>query len=376
MSDRFPIAYVAGQFPLRSETFVWREVRELRQRGWTVHTFGLRRPTDVPESLRDLLHTTELVYERLPARTTAGQEVVVRPRLTSWPSRAMADMIFPRESTSLRNRLTLHFQAEAGNRLAARLHDLGIRHVHAHFAHAPTSVAMYAADAAGVPFSFTGHANDLFQRRQLLRRKLERAAFVGCISEWHRDLYRSIHPDGRYDVVRCGVPIGDYGPPPERVPDRLRVLTVCRLVEKKGVDTLVQATANLPGVSVTVAGDGPMRKSLEAAAGANATFLGPVDAERVPELLREHDAFALPCRPVGSGDRDGIPVVLMEAMAAGLPVVAGDLPAIRELVEDGVTGRLLTVEDRPIERQAEALRTLLDRWRMTPEATTTMAQAG
>ncbi len=369
----FPIAYLAGQFPLRSETFVWREVRELRRRGWPVHTFGLRRPGEVPDGLQDLAEATEYVYEPLGDAGHVGRKAERSsvPRL-SW----VRDAVAPGEPTGLRDRLTLRFQQRAGKRLARRLIELGIRHVHAHFAHAPTSVAMYAAAEAGIGFSFTGHANDLFQRRQLLRRKLERASFVGCISAWHQALYESIHPGGRYEVVRCGVPVSDYGPRPEQDEHRLRVLTICRLVEKKGVDTLLKAAARSPGVTVTVAGDGPMREQLEAMAGESVRFVGSVDAEAVPELLRRHDAFALPCRPATTGDRDGIPVVLMEAMAAGLPVVAGDLPAIRELIQDGVTGRLLDVEGRPLDQQSETLATLLSQWRTAPDATLAMAEAG
>ena len=332
MSDRFPIAYLAGAFPLRSETFVWREVRELRRRGWTVHTFCLRAPAEqTPPELADLSVGTQAVYSDLPQVFLPGV-------------RSAKDAFFPGERTSLRNRVKLPAQSAAGRRLAYELKHRGVKHLHAHFAHAPASVAMYAAEAAGIPFSFTGHANDLFQRRQLLKRKLERASFVACISEWHRDWYRSIYLDGTYPVIRCGVNVKEYGPPPEPVPGRLRVLTVGRLVEKKGIDTLVQAVASRPELALTVAGDGPLRARIEELArpaGERVKLLGAVDPQEVTNLLREHDAFALPCRPDANGDRDGIPVALMEAMAAGLPVVSGDLPAIRELIKDGQTGRLV-----------------------------------
>ena len=175
--------------------------------------------------------------------------------------------------------------------------------------------------------------------------------------------------------MRCGVPINDFGRPPARQIGRLRVLTVCRLVEKKGVDTLLRAAARVPGVEVTVAGDGPMREELEAMAPAGTRFLGAVDASAVAGLLGESDAFALPCRPAAGGDRDGIPVVLMEAMAAGLPVLSGDLPAIRELVKDGQTGRLVDVEV-PLEQQAEATAGVLRDWLANPDAASALAGQG
>ena len=317
-----------------------------------MHLFALRTTPNSSLELSDLATQTDAVYD-LPTSAMRGE-------LHWWRDAAM-----PGETMSPTERIKLRFQQRAGRALAARLRDEKVQHVHAHFAHAPASVAMYAADAAGISWSFTGHANDLFQRRQLLKRKLERASFVACISQWHKAWYESIHPGGRYEIVRCGVPINDYGPAPTRQAGRLRVLTVCRLVEKKGVDTLLRAAAGVPGVEVTVAGDGPMRAELEAIDPAGTRFLGAVDASAVAGLLREHDAFALPCRPAGSGDRDGIPVVLMEAMAAGLPTLGGDLPAIRELIQDGQTGRLIDVEVS-LEQQIEQTAVVLRDWLADP----------
>ncbi len=133
------------------------------------------------------------------------------------------------------------------------------------------------------------------------------------------------------------------------------MLTLCRLVEKKGVDTLLR-TCDEMGKRLarpwrlTVAGDGPDRARLEALAAElgcaeHVRWLGAVDNESVPGLLAAADVFALPCRTDSSGDRDGIPVVLMEAMACGVPVISGDLEAIRELIRDGESGFLVDGHD-------------------------------
>jgi glycosyltransferase involved in cell wall biosynthesis len=218
---------------------------------------------------------------------------------------------------------------------------------------------MYAAHALGIPFGFVGHANDLFENRALLRRKLERAAHVSCISEWHRQWYREIHPDptGKYKVIRCGVDVDRFRPDEANRAGGLglRVLTVARLVPKKGVDTLIRAFCRVagaggPGWSLTIAGEGPDRERLEALAnelgqGLAIDFRGAVSNRLLEELYRNSDVFALPCRTDARGDRDGIPVVLMEAMACGLPVIAGDLPAIRELVVDGESGLVVAGDD-------------------------------
>ena len=243
-------------------------------------------------------------------------------------------------------------QAVAAIGLARQLRDDGTSHIHAHFAHAPTTVAMYAAMQLGITYSFTGHANDLFQRRALLKLKLERAGFVSCISRWHREFYRAICDgnDTTYPVIRCGVDSKSWTDThPIPTDGAFHVITVCRLVEKKGVDLLIQGLAAWKpanGWKLTIAGDGPQRQQLEQLARDLAVypqveFLGAVDNEKVRTLLQSGNAFALACRTDSAGDRDGIPVALMEAMACGLPVISGDLPAIRELVAAGATGLLV-----------------------------------
>lgn len=351
------LAYLAGKFPCLSETFVYREVRALRQAGWRVRAVSL---AGLSESDRrfapDLTDGTVEVYGQAKATMVRSffAELAAHPGQALRTLRqALGDALFPGETTALTTRAKLLVQAVAGIGIARTLRRENVSHLHCHFAHAPTSVGMYAAMQLGIPFSFTGHANDLFQRRALLIRKLERAAFVSCISEWHRELYVSQYPAGagKYVIVRCGVDTRQWEPTTIQAGDVLRVLTVCRLVEKKGVDTLIHALAELPHTwQLTIAGDGPERQNLQDLAKAlgcadRVTFLGSVPNERVAELLAETDIFSLICRTDRNGDKDGIPVVLMEAMACGLPVIAGDLPAIRELVEHDVSGLLVEGAD-------------------------------
>jgi glycosyltransferase involved in cell wall biosynthesis len=366
----FPIAYIAGSFPMRSETFVYREVRELRRRGWKVQTVSLHHPNerDLPE-FADLEASNLIVYAA-PHRSMMRAAIA---EFASHPLRAartlltgIADAIAPGERTSLVTRVKLIGQAMAGMSVARRLRLSDVRHIHCHFAHAPTSVGMYAAMHLGLPFSFTGHANDLFQRRALLKKKLNRAAFVACISQWHHEFYKcagSAAPDSHLVVIRCGVPVEDWLPadrPVRRVlpADPIQVLTVCRLVEKKGVDTLLRGLQQFQARTgqswrLTIGGDGPDAQKLkdlatELGVSGSCLFLGAVRNDRVRELLGQSDYFALACHTDSRGDRDGIPVVLMEAMACGVPVISGDLPAIRELIIPGESG-LLIDGNRPCE---------------------------
>lgn len=365
------LMYVAPAYPVLSETFVRREVEALRAAGDHAAVVGLRRvpeasrPQSSPrgEKSRDFGASAGETLTPPSKRDAAGASVLYRCasvaaalneaarhpfRAVNTFATALRDAIAPGEPMGLKERVKVVPQAVAALGLARMARNEGIGHLHAHFAHAPTTVVMYAARQLGGTFSFTGHANDIFQRRCLLKRKLERAAFVSCISHWHRAFYEELAPGSAAKgvVVRCGVPLSDVRPKIAGDGKSLRLLTVARLVAKKGIDVLLRAAAELPEARVTVAGDGPEREALEALArelglAERVKFLGAVASEAVPDLLAAADVFVLPCRPDSAGDKDGIPVVLMEAMAAAVPVVSGDLPAIRELVEDGVSGRLI-----------------------------------
>lgn len=365
------IAMMAGTYPLPSETFVYREVAALRERGWGVRTVSLHAPEDEPAAVTGREESAPLVVYgsgRWGTLKAAVMELLTRPWRTACTlMTAMGDALAPGEATRVGQRVKLPAQAVFGVGLARRLRRERVTHIHCHFAHAPTSVGMYAARQLGVPMSFTGHANDIFERRVLLRRKLERAAFVSCISHWHRAFYQRIcaRHTRSYPVVRCGVGVDEWQPPAPTStsasgarpggPGVVRVITVCRLVEKKGVDTLIRAmgrlTAAAPGRwRLTIVGDGPMRDELERLAReigcADAIgWAGAVENRYVRDLLTQSDMFALPCRTDRNQDRDGIPVVLMEAMACGLPAVAGDLEAIRELIEHEHTGLLVDGAD-------------------------------
>jgi glycosyltransferase involved in cell wall biosynthesis len=209
-----------------------------------------------------------------------------------------------------------------------------------------------------IPFSFTGHAADLFRDRLLLTPKLREAAFVNCISEWHRRFYAELvpRPDEEYPLVRCGVDPDNFPQRSSSAGERIHLFAVGRLVRKKGFDLLLEALAD-PEVrdlnwDLLLIGDGPERENLNVQqeqhpAKDRITLAGSKPNHVVREEMAKADIFVLPCRVDLQGDRDGIPVVLMEAMAAGATVISGDVPSIRELVQDGINGRMIPSEDVP-----------------------------
>lgn len=353
------IAYIAPVLPALSETFVYREIFALREMGVRVVPVTVRAPatTFADDRLEELRREALIVYEQ-PWSTTvrAGLEEACSHPASSLATLAMVTGdVISAKGLDARRRGKVFVQGLASLALAHRLRAMAVRRIHAHFAHVPTTIAMYAARQLGIPFSFTGHANDLFRERTLLDRKLRRADVVACISEWHRDFYRrhAPMPSDRMPVIRCGVDTSEFAPG-QQAPSPTQLLGVGRLVEKKGFNVLVRAIAVLreQGVDVTcrIVGDGPQREVL-------ASLIEELDlADRVElhealpndlvrELMQQAGLFVLACVEDSRGDRDGIPVVLMEAMATGVCVVSGDLPAIRELVVNGRTGVMVRPGD-------------------------------
>ncbi|QYU70457.1 glycosyltransferase family 4 protein [Leptolyngbya sp. 15MV] len=366
------VLYVGARVPALSETFVTREVLGLRSRGVAVAVASVRPPERIQgdAALLSLADEAIGVYGPGPAAMLwdAAVEALGHPaRAARTVLRAIGDA-FSVDAGSAADRAKSVLHMAAGLALARRARPIGVTRVHAHMAHGPTTIAMYAAMELGVAFSFTGHANDLFVRARLMRAKLRRCAAVMCISRWHEAYYERLEPScaPKRRMVRCGVEVPE-GRARGSGGDGPRVMGLARLVPKKGFDLLVEAMARLRARGVpataTIIGDGPERERLEtmieqkglrgvvelAGARPNAEALAMLDGA---------DVFALPCRVATGGDRDGIPVSLMEAMARGICVVAGRVEPIDELVKDGETGVLVEQGD------SEALAAAIERlWR-------------
>jgi glycosyltransferase involved in cell wall biosynthesis len=360
------LLYLTSTFPKRSETFVYREVLGLRKLGVDIVTASLHEPEVLTgdSELEALAKETRTLY---PAGmgsllSDAAAFVLHHPVAALRVLVMAAKDFFSASDIGLKGRSKVLIQALAAMALAQRLRFQSLSGIHVHMAHAPATVGMYLSVALGIPWSFTGHAVDLFRDRCLLKEKLQRASFVACISEWHRQWYEQISPGDHhhYPVIRCGVDVPDE-PVASRESGVLQLLGLARLVPKKGFDTMLRAVGIMrqKGIPVecALAGDGPERERLQKLAHRldlenNVRFLGAVSHAKVAELLRDADVMVLPCKVDEEGDRDGIPVALMEAMACGMPVISGDLPTIRELIEDGVSGLLVSPGDEEALAQA------------------------
>jgi glycosyltransferase involved in cell wall biosynthesis len=353
------ILYLASILPKRSETFVYREVLGLRERGVKVSVASVHAPeSSLGDARLDALsQEAEVVY----GRGLVGKAAVLRDSI-----RRMKFMLPWGVGDVPLNYIGKYlWQWEAADALAFRLRGQGVTHIHAHMAHVPTTIAMGCAKALGIPFSFTGHAADLFRDHSALKTKLARSAFTACISHWHRGFYRELIPSLSEDelpIIRCGVDLEAFSVVDPDAATPGHILGVGRLVPKKGFDVLIRAMAKLDAGRVTLVGDGPEESNLkrladELGVADRIDFVGAKTNDQVRELMVDAMVCVLPCKPADDGDRDGIPVVLMEAMARGVAVISGDLPTIRELIADGESG--LMVPPGNSEALAEAIGDLL-----------------
>jgi colanic acid/amylovoran biosynthesis glycosyltransferase len=359
------LGYVLKRFPRISETFVAAELIELGRQGEQVTVFAVSRP-DEPFThgfLREV--KARVVYLphrplREPGRVARSLVGVLRSNPGGW-LRAAIVSLWPPRLRGLRRLL----QATV---LREEMREAGIDHAHAHFATTATRLANLAWRMGGPTYSVTAHAKDIYHRQvraDRLRDKLSSATFVATVSAANRDyLDEVLSGDARLHVVPNAVDLRRLGRPREGAPEAGLVLSVARLIEKKGLSDLVAACGLLAGrgidLRLELVGEGPLRSELAAAAarsGARVRLHGALPQEEVLALYRRAAVFCLPCVVASTGDRDGLPTSVLEAMALGVPVVTTAVGGLGELVVDGRTG--LVVPERDPDALADALGRLL-----------------
>ncbi len=343
-------------FPAITETFILDEVRDLRSRGIEVEVLPLfgRRGGDGHAGWREVESCTHY-HRTLSWEMAAAQLHWLRRRpgvlLRAWGEALVRNA--PSRKLLVRTPLVLL----KGALLARRIEAMGVRHVHAHWATHPTLAAWLVRALTGTGFSFTAHAHDLYVDRAMLREKAEAARFVVTISEFNRRLISDAcgaGVAGKIHVVRCGVDVGAFDAGARRLPDVPTFVCVASLREYKGHAVLLDAVRLLrergSNARVMLVGDGELRGALEARIAREGLrdrveLLGALPHQEIPALLRSATAMVLPSVTARDGQMEGIPVALMEAMAAGIPVISTRLSGIPELVRDGETGLLVPERD-------------------------------
>jgi colanic acid/amylovoran biosynthesis glycosyltransferase len=347
------IAYVCKMYPRFSETFIVSEILAREAAGDDLEVVSLRPPAD-GRFHADLARVRAPVHY-LDAGTPRAKQL--------WADlQAVGSGI--RVAELLRAEVRDAVQAIE---LATLIEARGITHLHAHFGSVATTVARLAARLAGVTYSFTAHAKDIFHETvdpDDLRRKLLDAHHVVTVSEFNRRFLRERYGQAADRVQRVynGIGLDDFPLDPSSDGRNVDVVAVGRLVEKKGFDVLLEACALARDggrpLRCRIVGSGDRHDTLRAQLDAldlhdHVTLVGPLPQDRVRAELRRATVMAAPCVHGADGNADGLPTVILEAMALGTPVVATPVTGIPEAVVDTVTGRLVA------ERDAEALATVL-----------------
>jgi glycosyltransferase involved in cell wall biosynthesis len=366
------IAYLGRVLPVLSETFVVREIAALRSLGVRIKPFSLYPPDQkvVHPEAPGLAREVEVLYRPAsPWFWLAHLFFLLRHPGRYWHCLVRYALRAPEPWRNRRRCLAFFVVAPY---TAWHLRRAGVQHLHAHFANAPASVALPAAHLAGISFSFTVHAYDLFIDRLLLPAKLEAAAFVASISRYNLDFLQANFPAAaaraRMALVRNGIDPERFRPQPHAIGNPPLVLAVGRLVETKGFHVLVEACARLRQVGrachCLIVGEGPEAKRLKQIVGDLelddwVELPGRLQPEELLPVFRRADLLAMPAC-IRDGDQDGIPTVLIEALAMEIPVVATRVSGIPELVIDGRTGLLVDSND-PAALAAAMARLLQDR---------------
>ena len=351
-----PLAIVVKGWPRLSETFIAQELVALEEAGLRFDIWSLRHPTDTKtHPLHDRLNAqVRYLPEYLrddPARVSAAREAA-----QSMPGYAQALDAFERDLArdDTPNRKRRFGQA------CVMAHELpaDTRGIYAHFLHTPSSVARYAAILRGLPWSFSAHAKDIWtspewELREKLNPATHGAAFGATCTAFGAEHLRDLAADpDRIDLVYHGLDLSRFPDAPARavrgVTDTFQMMSVGRMVEKKGFDNLIDALALLPKTldwHWTHIGGGTLSEAMQARAQSHGindriTWRGACDQPEVIAEMRKADLFVLPSRIAKDGDRDGLPNVLMEAASQKLPILSTPVSAIPEFIDSGTSGIL------------------------------------
>lgn len=348
------IAYLCSEYPAISHTFIYREIESLRKAGMTVFTASIHKPEKLdimtPAEQEEAANTLMVLSQ--PAASIIGAHVQC---LFNNPGGylKMAASAFQLLFTGPKNPIkAAAYFAEAGI-LLRWARERGITHIHEHFGNPTALVAMLMKRYGDITFSISVHGPDIFYTvdTALLADKVREAAFVRCISHYCRSQIMRISEVerwNRFHIVRCGIDPGLYSPRPEPGNAVPELLCVGRLTPAKGQHILIEACAMLDRKGepfhLTFVGDGPDRESLKSYVRSNGleakvTFTGALGQDKVRDYYDHADLFVL------ASFAEGVPVVLMEAMAKEIPVISTRITGIPELIAHEHDGLLAVPGD-------------------------------
>lgn len=374
------VAYILKGFPRLSETFISNEILLLEKLDTRLTLFSVKHPTE--KLKHESISAIRSGLEYLPPVTSLSNTVLFvwlwRNFPLFWPSHKYLCSRRPSRYFATLGRclwMTIRYRKkifakpskvlikefiQAGY-IACRILDSGrYQHCHAHFCHGATTIALFVSWLTGVPFSFTAHAKDLYQKNQnpgrLLDRKINAASFITTCTGANETYLKLFGRENKVHKIYHGVDIKFFKPAQRpHFRSHATILAVGRLVQKKGFDCLLQACSKLHGKGIDFncriigeRGDQyPILLQRIKRLGLEdfVVLEGPKTHQGLLAAYQQSSMFVLPCRVVADGDRDGIPNALLEAMACGLPVISTDISGIPELVKSEKNGLLVKPND-------------------------------
>ncbi len=347
------VGYFVKMYPRLSETFILNEILELERRGVEVTLFSLRKSNEgrfhpqVAELKAPVFYLEELSPKK-------GWAVLAEHWPTLFPHtpklwQLMGELIAQDQPKLIE---ILLFSAWASAVALSR----GVGHLHAHFASVPSTLTYFANRISGLPFSFTAHAKDIFQdtvERKMLEEKLAAARFVITVTEFNHRFLNSNYPAvpvSKIKVLHNGINLDFFNFEPQTRREKNLILSIGRLVPKKGFPDLLEACSILKSRQIPfrciIVGQGEQGPLLEAkreelGLSDRVSLVGPKTQVEVLPYLKQASVLALPCTVDGDGNQDALPTVLLEALATGCPVISTTVSGIPEIIDSGTNGLLV-----------------------------------
>lgn len=370
--NRKTIGFILKGYPRLSETFITNEILLLEKLGYDIHIFALQNPDEkkIHENVRKIkarvTYIPDSFWPNLVQFLTANYRLLLNSSNTYWPALKYALL----RSLRRRSASTIKRFSQAVILVHEKLPDSQAGYFHAHFSHGPTTVAYFASQLTGCQYSFSAHAKDIYlQDREFLARKIWNARFAVTCTEYNRRHLISIVGEAA-PIFRVyhGIDLDLFSPKKKsrNKKARPRILSIGRFVPKKGFSVLLHALKlmNDKGIDFhcDLVGGGEQQDELTALTKKlslqnNVKLHGKKSQKELFEFYKNADLFALACEVQEDGDRDGIPNVLVEAMAMAIPVVSTRISGIPELIIDRETGML--AEQKNPESVAQAITAIL-----------------
>lgn len=386
------IAYIVKGFPRLSETFISNEVLLLEKSGAKIKLFSVKHPDE--QLKQKTVSEIKAAVDYLPPVTSLSNTLLVVWLLRNIPSyfkahfqfacsrpyaylttlsKSIAMMIIYRNGYFAKPKKIYIKEFIQAVYIANQINQSAtVRHIHAHFCHGATTIALFVNSLTGIPFSFTAHAKDIYQKNQnpkdLLTKKIRAASFVATCTGANKQYLDTLGDAEKIKLIYHGLDISFFKPAQQSLPrTKLEILSVGRFVEKKGFNFLIGACSLLKNRGLDfhcriIGEEGEAYSKLSAMIerldlGANVILEGPKTHDELMKNYRQSQIFVLPCQIVGDGDRDGIPNVLVEAMASGLAVISTNISGIPELIKHQHNG--LLVAEKSSQELANAIEQLL-----------------